>query len=270
MAEKGAKLHLTFLYKAMDLCNEADFNFRTAGNKQFLIELTLIKLCQLLSPSPDESGSDGGQLRPLESFATSSPAPQAIGATPATTVPHATATVQTPTRPSVPHVVASKPLPEMTHKSYTSGTLSLNSTTPKPEAQPQQVQQASEPEPEFRNKPYSDADFATAWHALASSFDAEPLLKSVLSASEPLRTAEHTFEIKVWNAMQADIVQKSLGSITRQIRDRLSNDAITLEPQVCQGDIPPAFWTEQQVLDYLLKSHPALSEMMTKFKMHLI
>ncbi len=270
MAEKGAKLHPTFLYKAMDLCNEADFNFRTAGNKQFLIELTLIKLCQLLSPSPDESGSDGGQLRPLESFATSSPAPQAIGATPATTVPHATATVQTPTRPSVPHVVASKPLPEMTHKSYTSGTLSLNSTTPKPEAQPQQVQQASEPEPEFRNKPYSDADFATAWHALASSFDAEPLLKSVLSASEPLRTAEHTFEIKVWNAMQADIVQKSLGSITRQIRDRLSNDAITLKPQVCQGDIPPAFWTEQQVLDYLLKSHPALSEMMTKFKMHLI
>jgi len=158
----------------------------------------------------------------------------------------------------------------MTHKSYTSGTLSLNSTTPKPEAQPQQVQQASEPEPEFRNKPYSDADFATAWHALASSFDAEPLLKSVLSASEPLRTAEHTFEIKVWNAMQADIVQKSLGSITRQIRDRLSNDAITLKPQVCQGDIPPAFWTEQQVLYYLLKSHPALSEMMTKFKMHLI
>jgi len=70
--------------------------------------------------------------------------------------------------------------------------------------------------------------------------------------------------------MQADIVQKSLGSITRQIRDRLSNDAITLKPQVCQGDIPPAFWTEQQVLDYLLKSHPALSEMMTKFKMHLI
>ncbi len=36
MAERAAKLHPTFLYKAMDLCNDADFNFRTAGNKQFL------------------------------------------------------------------------------------------------------------------------------------------------------------------------------------------------------------------------------------------
>ena len=40
MAERAAKLHPTFLYKAMELCNDADFNFRQASNKQFLIELT--------------------------------------------------------------------------------------------------------------------------------------------------------------------------------------------------------------------------------------
>lgn len=54
MAERGAKLHPTFIYKAMELCNSADFNFRAASNKQFLIELTLIRLCQLLSPSPED------------------------------------------------------------------------------------------------------------------------------------------------------------------------------------------------------------------------
>ena len=70
MAERAAKLHPTFLYKAMELCNDADFNFRQASNKQFLIELTLIRLCQLLSPSHDESGSGGGQLNPLVAAAT--------------------------------------------------------------------------------------------------------------------------------------------------------------------------------------------------------
>lgn len=125
-------------------------------------------------------------------------------------------------------------------------------------------------EPEFRNKPYTDADFASAWSAVASTLKADPMLTSVLTASEPQRRADNCFEIKVWNTVQADIVQKSLSLLTGQLRDRLSNDAITLEPRVSEGDIPPAFWTEQQVLDYLLKSNPALSEMMTKFKMHLI
>ena len=60
MAERASKLHPTFLYKAMDLCNDADFNFRAASNKQFLVELTLIKLCQLLSPSSDDAGAGGG------------------------------------------------------------------------------------------------------------------------------------------------------------------------------------------------------------------
>ncbi len=71
MAERASKLHPTFLYKAMDLCNEADFNFRAASNKQFLVELTLIKLCQLLSPSSDDTGAGEGQLQPLEAYSTS-------------------------------------------------------------------------------------------------------------------------------------------------------------------------------------------------------
>lgn len=51
MAARGAKLPPQFFYKAMSILNDADLNYRTASNKQFLVELTLIKLCQLLSPS---------------------------------------------------------------------------------------------------------------------------------------------------------------------------------------------------------------------------
>ena len=51
MAAKAAKLPPEFYYRAMSLLNDADLNYRTSSNKQFLVELTLIKLCQLLSPS---------------------------------------------------------------------------------------------------------------------------------------------------------------------------------------------------------------------------
>ncbi len=51
MAQRAVRLEPRFYYRAMSLLNDADLNYRTASNKQFLVELTLIKLCQLLSPS---------------------------------------------------------------------------------------------------------------------------------------------------------------------------------------------------------------------------
>ena len=52
MARRASLFEPVFFYKAMSILNDADLNYRTASNKQFLVELTLIKLCQLLcSPS---------------------------------------------------------------------------------------------------------------------------------------------------------------------------------------------------------------------------
>lgn len=51
MSQRAQALPPEFFYKAMSILNEADLNFRASSNKQFLTELTLIKLCQLLSPS---------------------------------------------------------------------------------------------------------------------------------------------------------------------------------------------------------------------------
>ncbi|MDE6715643.1 MAG: DNA polymerase III subunit gamma/tau, partial [Muribaculaceae bacterium] len=69
--QQAAKTPLWFLYKAMDLCNECDIQYRTALNKQFVVELTLIKLCQLLNPTPPpkelQSNPMGGNngLKPI-------------------------------------------------------------------------------------------------------------------------------------------------------------------------------------------------------------
>ncbi len=52
MTEVAAKCQPEFLFRAMYLLNDADLNYRTASNKQFLTELTLAKICQLSSPSP--------------------------------------------------------------------------------------------------------------------------------------------------------------------------------------------------------------------------
>ena len=52
MANQGAGMQPEFFYSAMSLCNEADLAYRQSSNKTFLVELLLIRLCQLTGPLP--------------------------------------------------------------------------------------------------------------------------------------------------------------------------------------------------------------------------
>ena len=162
MAARAAKLHPTFLYRAMDLCNTADFNFRQVTNKQFLVELTLIKLCQLLSPSSVESGEDGGHLQPLESgTATARPAapvasaPQQPVASPAPQpAPRPSETTFKPQAPKRP----AEPAPTFNPGSLSLGSLMGKGKRPEAASTPAEAPAAAK-----RSKTYSDADLERVW-----------------------------------------------------------------------------------------------------------
>ncbi|MDE5929987.1 MAG: DNA polymerase III subunit gamma/tau, partial [Muribaculaceae bacterium] len=52
MAQRAQSVAPQWLYGAIDLLNDVDLNYRASSNKQLLVELALIRLCQLLSPLP--------------------------------------------------------------------------------------------------------------------------------------------------------------------------------------------------------------------------
>lgn len=59
MIHRSKAFEPDFYYRVMSILNDADLNYRTASNKQFLTELTIIKLCQLLSPTTPAMTSRG-------------------------------------------------------------------------------------------------------------------------------------------------------------------------------------------------------------------
>ena len=78
--EQSAKCRLPFIYSAMELCNKCDLSYRDATNKQFLVELTLIKICQLSGDAPSPAPQPG--IRKIEKSAVpSSAAPQSAAKT---------------------------------------------------------------------------------------------------------------------------------------------------------------------------------------------
>ena len=288
MAERAGKLHPTFLYRAMDLCNTADFNFRQASNKQFLIELTLIKLCQLLGPSPDESGSDGGQMKPLQATpaATAAAAPQpAMTAEPQGqygTRPQASMPTQAPTQAPTFHAQQRPATQQATRPaaagagatpSYRPGGMSLHRMQ-RPDSQaPQQAQPtptaATTAPTAARLRDYSEIDLENAWKKCAEAFPAEPVLRSTLAMATPEKISAHTYVLTVTSSIQVDLIEQYLPRLTEMLRNQLGNDAVTLRVVLNEGELSPQFWTEKQVLEHILKNHPDIGEMMSKYKMRL-
>ena len=92
-AKQAVSLNPRWYYAAMDICNTCDLNYPTASNKQFAVELALIKICQLLAPAPAPTPGGGGGA-PLRSIAQPA-APQSAApqqqAAPQQAAPHASA-----------------------------------------------------------------------------------------------------------------------------------------------------------------------------------
>jgi len=272
MAARAAKLHPTFIYKAMDLCNDADFNYRQASNKQFLIELTLIKLCQLLSPSPDESGSDGGQLKPLKPSpdAKQAPAAQAqANATAPQRPAQAPPTAQRPAAavPRLPETPRQASRPQPTGHTYHLGAFSLNRQATAHSSV------AAEPQPEAvqaRTAAYSDADMASAWSKCIDHYASEPIIANTMRSITPERSKGDCFTMRVTSSIQADLLEKEKPAIERTLRDLLSNDSVTLAVELSLEELPSSLWTDDKVLHSILERHPRVADFIAKYKLRLI
>lgn len=64
--EMAARCADIFLFKAIDLANTCDLNYRVSRNKRLLLELTLIQLCQLCRPAaPGGEDKKKGLIEPV-------------------------------------------------------------------------------------------------------------------------------------------------------------------------------------------------------------
>ena len=81
--EQAQKCPLSFLYRAMKLCNECDLNYRISKNKRLLVELTLIQVAQLTTEGDDVSGGRGPTktIKPIFTQPAAAQQPQVASAT---------------------------------------------------------------------------------------------------------------------------------------------------------------------------------------------
>lgn len=292
LAIVAAKCQPAFIYSAISLCNKADLDYRTASNKQLLVELTLIKLCQLLSPSPHESGAGEGQLRPMKPSAqapqasTSTPTPQpplasdrqAAYGTPQTTPQQAPQPPATPPAPQHNNMrAAAQAMPRQATAAprgkipAIGGIPGFSITNPKAHAQTSDNPAAtSQNSAQQRSERFTDEEFAEAWQQIIDSHPTEQLLTNAMRNARPRRHNEHHFIATVESEAIEGSIMSNLGMLLGELRNRLKNDMVQLSIELNKGQATATSLTDSEFYSVLRKKCPYLNTMIQDMHITLI
>ncbi|MDE7410774.1 MAG: DNA polymerase III subunit gamma/tau [Paramuribaculum sp.] len=281
LAQRALKCTPQFLYRAMSLCNDADLNYRVSSNKQFLVELTLAKLCQPLSPSAEnDSAGEGQSLQPITAAAPVQPAaPVANQASSAVSRSGSASAV-----PVQPLQSTSVPAPAAVHSvdAGMSGA-SARRTEPQrnisgiprisircgPAAETSGTTSAAATAAQSRSERFSHEALNTAWTTYISTHPKAQILVNTMRASYPIEIRENNFTVEVQNQKQLEILDANKADILEKLHNALSNDFVNFNVRINANRDPRHTLRESELLEIMKRESPALTHLIQELNLRL-
>ena len=246
--QQAKNVPLKMLYRAMDLCNSCDLNYRVASNKQFLVELTLVKICQILEPQPQEPAPtppQGGQPAPQRPTQPA-PAPQR---------PVQQAPVVPP--PPAPQPASGAPSPFARRTPYTT-----RQAAPAQAAEPQDELPARQ----TRDNAFTLRDVLVAWQAYANAHPDEKVICSAIKSFAPKQVTDTLFHVDVANNGQLAEFNEKKPALLQFMRDKLQNDNFGIEFGV-DASIAASIITPKELAEKIKERNPAFTDLINTFEL---
>ena len=267
--EQSVKLAPAFYYRALDLCNTCDLNYRNASSKQLLVELTLVKLCQLVgTPQPQQAAQP-----PIQKI-TPAPAPAATTARPAASQPQAQAQPQP--QPAVPQPAATprpvapsptgKPMPRALGNKPR---FMANVTGPGTAAV--QHQEAASARPQ-RTEAFTAEQLHEAWQEYMDHHPQERALLTTMSYAKPQPEGEggEHYVVTVASPTEQKNVEEHKAALLQFLADSVKNDRLTLDVKL--SDVPmdtPKILSPREVVEQIKQHNPNFTQFIKDFDLGL-
>ena len=268
--QQSAKLSPAFYYRALDLCNTCDLNYRNASSKQLLVELTLIKLCQLVQPvqqqQPSQPAIQKIAAAPAPAQATPQQRPSAQQQPVQQTVPlppHPAASSAAPAQTPAPAPAASRPMPRGMGNGQR---IMVNVTSAPAAAQPSAAAAAPQ-----RVQPFTAEQLQTAWQGYIDQHPQERALCTTMSYALPQQGegAEH-YVMVVGSPTEQKNVEEHKEALVRFLCDALKNDRLTLDVKVSEVPIDtPKILSPREVVEQIKEHNPAFTQFLKDFDLGL-
>lgn len=279
---QAARLSPKFMYLGIELCNTCDLNYRNASCKQLLVELTLIKLCQIMNPAPTGTTNE---TPPVKKIPPTSPAqPQQPTAAPPKPVQQTTAPAapvkqtpvqqaqapvaddETPPPPPVPDAPMPAPRPQQTSPLASKRILVNNKTAmsqAKPVNEAQTIQQS-------RNQDFTNEQLIAAWDQFIKDHPHAQALISTMRSSKPELQSGTSYIVKVQSPSQVEFINENKTELMQSLRDALSNDLVEITPVVDESAPAPKIWTPREIAEDLKQKNPLFEQFVKDYQLTLV
>lgn len=247
--EQATKCDTRLLYKAMDLSNKCDLDYRVSNNKRFLVELMLIQICQLSMPA--------------EPVQTVQPALQSVRTTAAQPQPQPAPQAAPKPAPAQP---ATPPKPAPSAQAYTP-----RPATPRPTATPR----AGMPVPsirinaqktettdvrEKRRNPFNQDALVAAWLKYAETIPDEVALYNTMLTHKPTLKGEIMCHVEIESTIQQSLITLTKDALLAFIHNELQNDYIDLETEIKVSNERRVSYNTGDILIAMKEDNPNLEK----------
>jgi DNA polymerase-3 subunit gamma/tau len=268
--EQALRAPIPFLYKALQLMNQCDINYRQSSNKRLLVELTLIEVAQLTQPE-DAPGS-GRKPRRLKSLfknliqqtqprkaapqvaaavRAESQQPQSPAATPTATVQ--VATVKEQPKPAKPAVKL--------------GALGMSWRNLRAQQQkPVKINTLPGQQVTDEHQPFTQDELELQWLSMCNRMPQQLVgVASRMKNMKPVITELPKVEVVVSNEMIMAEVEKIRGSVLNTLKLHLHNSDIELTLRLDEHRQEVRLLTRREQFEELMRMNPVVAKLKAAF-----
>ena len=258
------------LFKAIELANTCDLNYRASRNKRLLLELTLIQLCQLTQVAADDK-----KKALIEPIAGTNPASQAVNSGKPQQPPQAPSVTAAAGAPQVmsTHMPSSVPAPPPStapnparRTARPMGISMKEIGVEKPKQQT--VQQATTNVKEVVT-PFDNDSLVREWDNYAATIDKKVYLKNTMINCKPTLQENYYFEVAVHNPGQQEELINNAIHILPFLRQHPTNSRIQMRVRIVEGNEKHLAYTSTEKLELLMKINPTLGRLRDEFNLTL-
>ncbi|MCH4146999.1 MAG: DNA polymerase III subunit gamma/tau [Prevotella sp.] len=268
--EQAKKCPTSFIYKALEIVNRCDINYRQSSNKRLLVELTLIEVAQITQPD-DASAGAGRSPRRLKSLFKNLVAPQ----------PKVAPQVATAEKPIVRQTKASAH-----REAALMPTQNENDTASKPHLKLGSIGitfsdlrkgsdgTTPQKEEEVTNKDektvFTQDDLERQWMSMCNRMPKEMVgIASRLKNMTPKIAGYPNIEVVVDNEILLDEVERIKARITKTLAITLHNGNIHLQTRLAKPEEVKKILTKREMFDELRKDNPAIEKLRAALNLEL-
>lgn len=251
---QSAEVSLPFLYSGLEICNQADIQFRSSRNQRLTIELALIKLANLTEVSKKKA-----VIEP-ETEPVSKPVQQP------TTEPVASTSL--PESGTQPENGASSLVrtPGISIKDSLKGTSTASAPVEDLHSEPPEQKEPVEEKPAS-----ADPDaIIHAWNDYAASIEKnKPRIYSTLIHNRPVVRADGAVMVLLNSEAQRDnFVKKIKSELVEYIQNATALSTVEIITEVSESSQNgKKIYTEQDKMEFLIRKNPELGKLKSRFNL---